>query len=295
MGVITDYNGLIYWCLLIFLISFFVGMQWVVVRVLLPMHRLTQAARTIVSGELPTFNQSMGGIGEIDQLRRSLQHMTTQIRLAQEREALYRSALTDSQENERKRIAREIHDDTIQSLVLVSHSLDRAGQTLPAETPSLAHLQAGRQQIVHVIDGLRQMISYLRPTVLDELGLVAAIEILCDSNPTLVYQVMGEVYALDHTQELVIFRAAQEAIRNAQNHAQADHISVTVTYLPTGVTLTVTDDGVGFRIPQHLQEFAARGHYGLMGIRERVLYVRGRFHLTSDGTSGTQVMIHLTR
>ncbi|MCA9905815.1 MAG: hypothetical protein KC547_18290, partial [Anaerolineae bacterium] len=82
-----------------------------------------------MEGDLPDFSGSVSGIGEIEQLRRSLQYMIGEIKTAQDREANYRNALTESQENERKRIAREIHDDTIQSLVLVAHSLERATGT----------------------------------------------------------------------------------------------------------------------------------------------------------------------
>lgn len=289
-----DFHALIYWCLLIFLISFFVGMQWVVVRVLLPLHRLTEAATNIITGDLPNFNQPMGGIREIDQLRTALRHMTEQIRLSQQREADYRIALTEAQENERKRIAREIHDETIQSLVVVSHSIERAGQAARDTSRAVQpFLEVARQQILGVVDNLRQLIANLRPTVLDELGLVTAIEVLCEGYPDVEYRVVGTVYDLEHAQELVVFRAAQEALLNAKNHAQAENITVVLSYLPAQVNLAVYDDGVGFYVPQHLQEFAMRGHYGLMGIREHVQHLGGKLHLKSVISSGTQVLITL--
>lgn len=289
-------HGLIYWCLLIFLISFFVGMQWVVVRVLLPLHRLTQATTMIISGDLPAFDIPLGGIREIDQLRTALRHMTAQIRLSQEREAIYRAALTETQEQERKRIAREIHDDTIQALILVSHTVDRAkAATQDSVTAVSRYLDMAREQILGVVNGLRQLITNLRPTVLDELGLVTALEVLCEPYPAISYQVVGEVYSISHSQELVIFRAAQEALRNAQHHAQATHITMTLTYAPTSVNLSVNDDGIGFNIPVHLQEFAMRGHYGLMGISERVHHLGGQLRLMSAAASGTQVMVELPK
>jgi signal transduction histidine kinase len=111
---------------------------------------------------------------------------------------------------------------------------------------------------------LRQMIGNLRPTILDELGLAAAIEVLCEKYEKLEFTVIGEAYGIDQTHELAIFRAAQEAIHNAERHAQAKKIVATLTYSPAAVTLEVCDDGVGFQIPHQLQEFLVRGHYGLL-------------------------------
>lgn len=94
-------------------------------------------------------------------------------------------------------------------------------------------------------------------------------------------------------QELAIFRAAQEAINNAEHHAGAKCITVTLSYSASSVTLEVCDDGRGFEIPQQLQEFAVRGHYGLMGIRERILHLGGRLNLNSELTVGTRVTVTL--
>lgn len=294
MAEMPDYHDLIYWSVLTLMISFFAGMQWVVVRVLLPLHRLTEATRTIMTGELPNFDHPMGGIREVDQLRAALRHMTEQIRLAQQREALHRTALTETQEHERKRIAREIHDDTIQALILVSHTVERAKAAADDKPAALKqHLQTARQQVLGVVDSLRKLIANLRPTVLDELGLVTALEALCQPCPTVRYRVIGEGYALSHAQELVIFRAAQEALHNALHHAQAAQIEVTLTYTSAAVTLTVADDGVGFSVPTHLPELIARGHYGLVGIRERVLYLGGQLRLTSRVMAGTRLVIDI--
>lgn len=297
-----QFDGLLHWCMWIGIGGFIAGAIWVVVRVLLPLQRLARQASAVMAGELPTFETPLRGIGEVEQLRRSLHYMIAEIRAAQARELAYRHALTESQENERKRVARDIHDDTIQSLVLVAHSIERATQaarmqadrTLPASeavSPLEPHLDQARQQLIQTIDNLRQMIADLRPTILDELGLAVAIEALCEKHPALEFAIEGDVYHLDHDRELAIFRAAQEAIGNAERHARARRIVATLRYSRANVILEVRDDGAGFSIPGQLQEFAARGHYGLLGIRERMMHLGGQLTLVSERAIGTRLTV----
>jgi signal transduction histidine kinase len=121
--------------------------------------------------------------------------------------------------------------------------------------------------------------------------LATAIEVLCEKHPTLEFSVVGDVYNIEQTHELAIFRAAQEAIYNAERHAQANRIITTLTYSEAAVTLEVCDDGIGFQIPMELQEFSTRGHYGLIGIRERILHLGGQINLLSELTSGTRITV----
>ncbi|MBK9749451.1 MAG: ATP-binding protein [Chloroflexi bacterium] len=290
LGHIIQFDGLLHWCVLLALFGFIISMAWIVWRIVLPLRRLAKQANGIMQGNIPAFDEPSSGMREVEQLRRSLQYMAEQIRLAQAREVAFRNALTESQEHERMRIAREIHDDTIQSLVFVAHTLERAAQ--PAQVSAAAqHLETARQQVIRTVDNLRQLIADLRPTVLDELGLAVAIENLCEVHPAIDFEVVGERYELDHDQELAVFRAAQEAIYNAQRHAHAKQIKATLTYAPRSVTFEVWDDGQGFRIPQQLGEFAARGHYGLLGIRERMLHLGGQLSLISELAVGTQLTV----
>ncbi len=284
---LVSFDGILHWCFLISVFGFLASSAWMIVRVLIPLRSLAQKAETFVDGGLPRFD-TPGGIREVEGLRRSLRFMVEQIELAREREAAYRGGLTESLENERKRIAREVHDDTIQSLILVAHNIERAAQAAGAHS---AHLDAARRQLIQTIDNLRQMIADLRPSVLDELGLVAAVESLCDDHPTMTFTVEGEVYPLDIAQELAIFRAAQEAIHNALQHADAAQVSVTLCYTPELVRLKVRDDGRGFALPSQLQEFALRGHYGLIGIRERIQHLGGTMTVESRPSGGTRLIV----
>lgn len=290
-GHIAQFDGTLHWCFLIALAGFLSSLIWVVVRVLLPLRYLARLADAIAEGQAVTFSEPKHGIGEVQRLRSHLSQMMEQIAAAQAREALYRNALTDNQERERMRIAHEIHDDSIQSLVLVSHHIERATQAAKTGSDSLlVHLANARETLIDSVERLRGVIANLRPTVLDELGLVAAVRSLCETQQ-FNFEVVGEARELDQAQELALFRAAQEAVRNAERHAQAKQIDATLIYTRTDVTLKVCDDGVGFDIPRHLQEFATSGHYGLLGIRERMVQLRGRLDLMSTLGGGTQVAV----
>lgn len=288
---LTHFDGWLHWCIWIALVGFPVVMVWIVLRVLLPLRHLAEQAERIAAGDLATFDAPLSSIREVEKLQRALQTMMAQLAAAQERELMYRSALTESQENERRHIAREIHDDTIQSLVVVAHSLERASYA--ASDAARQHLEVARQQIVNTIDNLRRMIAHLRSTVLDELGLAAAIETLCEDDPRLRFHLEGQPQPLEHYQELVLFRAAQEAIHNALRHAQASVIDVVLTYSRDGVYLTITDDGRGFVVPAQLRELALHGHYGLIGLRERVEHVGGVLSVESRPYSGTRLSVAL--
>ncbi|MBL8130926.1 MAG: sensor histidine kinase [Anaerolineae bacterium] len=291
-GHLMQFDSALHWCFLIALFGFVVGGAWVVVRILIPLRHLARQASGVMQGELPRFDRRIGGIGEIEQMRRSLNHMMGQIQAAQERELTYRNALTESQENERRRVARDIHDDTIQSLVLVSHHLELAARAAKAANqPGADHLDDARTQVVQTIEGLRQIIGDLRPSMLEELGLADALESLCDRHPKLRFAVQGDVCDIAPAQELALFRAAQEAIYNAEHHAQARQINARLIYAGSAVSLEVCDDGIGFAIPHHLQEFAVRGHYGLLGIRERIQHLGGQLQLFSAPAAGTRLMV----
>jgi signal transduction histidine kinase len=288
------FDGLLHWCALIAIFTFIIGTIWVFLRILLPLRQLVKEATSLADGELPAFDTLDRGVAEIQQLRLALRQMVTRIREAQTLASEYRMALTDSQEQERLRLSREIHDDTIQSLIVTAHHIERAMQTTTASPNAMIeYLRNARTQIVETINNLRQMIGNLRPTVLDELGLFAALEALREAHPRIELRIAGTVRKIEDVHELAIFRAAQEAINNAERHARASRITVSLHFSPSTVTLEICDDGVGFDIPRQFQEFALRGHYGLIGIRERIVHLGGHLNLTSTPSSGTRLAVVL--
>lgn len=292
--LLHQFDGFFHLCFLVSVSIFIVGVLWVLIRILIPMWNLSIEITKFAEGKPNAFEKSIRGIAEIEQMRRTLLQMSIQIKTAAEREVIYRNALIDSQENERMRIARELHDDTIQALVVTMHNIDRASQAI-SQSPSsmVTHLKSARQQVVSTIDCLRRLIADLRPTVLDELGLVTAIEMLCEQNAHVSLVVDEALPEINETHELALFRTAQEALHNAERYSNAEHIQVHLTCAGDAVCFEVCDDGIGFEVPGQLQEFAKQGHFGLLGIRERVQYLGGELNLQSTINAGTRLAVTL--
>jgi signal transduction histidine kinase/YHS domain-containing protein len=269
---------------------------WLVLRVLKPLRRLAVQAGDLSRGNLMAFQQPCGGVPEIGILRQSMASMAAHVRRAQEEGTAYRHALTDGQEAERARIAHELHDDTVQALVAIAQSIDLATTWIekdPARTTAM--LKTARVQAVETVEGLRRLIADLRPPALEELGLMPALHMLAENEEgiAVTINVTGKERRLHEMRELTLFRAAQEAIHNAQRHGQAQHITVAVHYQPQQVRLTIRDDGAGFNLPEPLDCLAIDGHYGLLGMHERIHHLNGDIHLSSKPGHGTQIVVTL--
>jgi signal transduction histidine kinase len=213
-------------------------------------------------------------------------------RRADEINCLY-SQLTQSREDERKRLARELHDQVIQDLVNLHYYLDV--DALPLAPTARGHATVLRERMRSIIENLRQICQELRPPALDDLNLGLAIEgyiedvnAKYDLNITL--RVNGDSALIDALPEgisLCLFRALQEACTNARRHAQATQIEVELVVVPGHVTLEVRDNGQGFHCPCSLGIFIRGGHFGLAGLQERMNLVGGTLHIESAPGRGT--------
>ncbi len=269
---------------------------WLLFRVLRPLQRLAAQATDLSKGHFTAFQQPCGGIGEIGVLQRSMASMAGHVRRAQQEAHAYRNAQTNGQEAERARIAHELHDDAVQSLIAIAQSIELASNWIEKDRGrAITTLILARTQAVETIENLRRMIANLRPPALEELGLVPALQMLTKDVSAVSIEVKTEGVArrLEEAQELTLFRCVQEAIRNAQKHSRATQILVEVSYQPTGVRLSVTDNGIGFQIPEHLDCLAEEEHYGLLGIYERVHSLNGTVCITSASGQGTKMSIYL--
>lgn len=202
------------------------------------------------------------------------------------REVLHRSIR--AQEEERRRIARELHDETAQALTGLSLGL---GRIETATDITAARTEASRlgREVVEAVRELRRMAMRLRPSTLDDLGLIAALEQLADGDP-------GEVRAtfshpgfdrrLDPSLETTIYRIAQEALTNVAKHAEAIETEIKVVEEAGEVILTVSDDGRGFN-----PEAAPGRGLGLGGMRERAALVAGGLTIESRPGQGTTVRL----
>lgn len=278
------------------LVLFAVTNFWLVFRVLRPLRKLAIQTADLSRGNLTALQQPCGGIPEIGILRRTMASMAAHVRRSHDDGIAYRHALTNGQEAERARIAHELHDDTIQSLVAIAQSLDFALTWVEKDcVRAAAMLKTARQQAVETIEGLRRLIANLRPPALEELGLIPALQMLAESETGAEVKVRttGIERRLQAGQELSLFRVAQEAIHNAQRHGHATQISVEVDYQRQRIRLTTCDNGVGFRPPQHFDQLARSGHYGLLGMEERIQHLNGTIQIVSAPESGTTLVVEL--
>lgn len=269
---------------------------WFYLRVLRPLQRLSMQAGALQAGQLDAFETSCGGIPEIRELRRAMAGMVGHVRRAQDQSRAYTERLADLLENERKRIARELHDDTVQSVIAVTQSIDLARGWVHNQPERAGEILAvTRAQAVEIVNNLRQLIGGLRPPALEELGLVAALRMHIEKfdQPSVDLRVDGQPRRLDEAYELTLFRVAQEALTNVLRHSHAAHITLSLTYAGDNVTLAVSDDGHGFKVPPSLGDFALRNHYGLLGIQERVNSLGGALEVMSAPQRGTSLTVRL--
>ena len=197
-----------------------------------------------------------------------------------------------AQEEERTRIAREIHDETAQLLTALSLNLATLRNytfIVPETTPLVDRLQTLCKQMSQ---GLYRLVHDLRPAQLDDLGLIPAIQYLKDSSALqgleVSVEVDGQSRRLDPLVETVFFRVAQEALNNIHRHAQARQARVLVQFLPSTVILKVIDSGVGFN--PELPQIPPHG-WGLAGMRERVDLIGGQLMIGSAPGKGTIVEV----
>ncbi|MFC4452859.1 GAF domain-containing protein [Deinococcus sonorensis] len=233
-------------------------------------------------------------ISELRRLASEIEQRGEALQLADARQLELRSYLslfTQAQEEERRRISRELHDDTAQVLVAIARRVDRLSRELDAGLRERA--QDIRGDLDAAIQGVRRFARNLRPSVLDDLGLLPALEWLASqaATPTRV-EVQGNERRLPPSTELTLFRVVQEALGNIDKHAQASSAAIRVVYAAAEVTVTVSDDGVGFSAEQ-ARERAAQGHLGLAGLRERTLLAGGDLEIVSEPGRGSELRFSL--
>ena len=219
--------------------------------------------------------------------------MAGHVRRVQAQERAYIDALTNGQEAERARLARELHDETTQSLLAIAQSLELSQEAVGPDSQAGLLLQSAREQAVDTVNNLRRLIADLRPPALEELGLVPALQMLAEQSPHLAatLKVNGPARRLDEPLALTLFRCAQESLRNADRHGRAQHVELHLDFQPECIRLTIRDDGRGFAVPAQFESLALQGHYGLVGIIERVQHLEGTVQISSSLGQGTRLDI----
>lgn len=208
----------------------------------------------------------------------------------------YLREIIKAQEDERRRLARELHDDTAQAMVILSHQLD-ALCTYPEKLPEpvVQRLEELLELSDDTLRGVRCFSHDLRPPVLDDLGLVPALESLTADLPRegtrTELDVLGHRRSLSPEVELALFRITQEALRNVQNHAEASEVRVRVDFEDARVRIEVRDNGKGFRMPPEIGNLAEVGKLGLLGMQERVQLIGGSLKIQSELGEGTTIVV----
>jgi len=215
----------------------------------------------------------------------------------QERELALAKVLEASQQ-ERIRLAADLHDGPVQELTALSYGLERVDRRIQRQGPDSAVelLAEQKQHLTEVTRTLRNLLGELRPPAIDEHGLAGALKLHGDAFAKQA-KTSIDIYAqVDHRPapevETIVYRITQEALTNVAKHAQADHVWIRLTAGENAVDLTIRDDGVGFDTAQ-----AARllndGHFGLAGMRERVELGGGSLDLDSNPGNGTTIHVAL--
>ncbi len=244
--------------------------------------------------------ESMNSITRQNQeLESRVEERTRQINESQKRAEELLKKLISSQEDERKRIARGLHDETLQDLSAVLMKIDMC--LINSRDMSRQKIEAMRSIVINAWDGVLGIIQNLRPTLLDDLGLAAAIKSLLD-----LHLAEREINYFINTDgvtdrrfrpevEITLFRIIQEAVLNTARHAQAQNVFVLFKIENGTVNVDIEDDGEGFDLNKMNTPFAAQDSrgLGLMGMRERVSQIGGKFEICSMPGLGTRIGVHI--
>jgi signal transduction histidine kinase len=285
------------------------------------LHRRVASARgaTVVDGRtavvpLPAEQGLVGSLGVTaasDEVltREQVELVTTvahQISVAVEAARLYRQRqesmqsyvrqITQAQEDERLRIARDLHDDTAQELVGLVRRLEQLRKASPGVSEPVDELLA---QTRATLQSVRRYSRDLRPSVLDDLGLLAALETVVDETDGRLsggatLKVTGTPRRLDPSVELALFRIAHEALRNVEKHADAETAVVELDFADDVIRLSIEDDGRGFTAPSNTSDLARIGKLGLLGMKERAELVGATFEVLSTRGRGVSIVVAVT-
>jgi two-component system sensor histidine kinase UhpB len=200
--------------------------------------------------------------------------------------------LFESDDEERRRLAREIHDETAQVLSALQVLLE----TLPGPED---RLEEARGYVTRLVEETDRLIHRLRPAVLDDLGLVDAVRtigmnLLTGAGVEFHLDVVGEEVPLSHPVEAAVYRVFQEAITNILKHAEAERVRARMEFLPDGLVASIEDDGKGMDL-SWLDQAVERSRWGLLGMRERVLQFDGRIDFTRSEAGGLRIDIEIPR
>jgi len=217
----------------------------------------------------------------------------------QENVRAYIQQITRAQEEERKRISRDLHDDVSPDIIILIQKLDNITSTPKTK---LADMRSGlievRAQAVKALQGLRATAQGLRPRILDDLGLSAALEWIAEEMEhgqkiNINVETTGIDRKISSETQILLFRIAQEALNNIRKHAKASNVQITLEGFIDELKMKIKDDGHGFKAPERIEGLVSAGRLGLMGMHERARLLNGDLQIKSAPGEGTEIIVRL--
>ncbi len=211
----------------------------------------------------------------------------------------YMSQITRAQEDERLRMSRELHDETAQIMASLSrglNSLVSGERKLSRRT--VEQLEELHQMADSALEKVRRFGQDLRPSILDDLGLVPALEWLVAkleeyNDIETKVNITGNQRRLQREKELTVFRITQEALNNVRRHSRASTVELTVDFSDDALTVIISDNGQGFEMPPRTSDLVLSGKLGIIGMRERARLAGGTLIVQSETGSGTTITLRM--
>lgn len=211
----------------------------------------------------------------------------------------YSVKLLETQEMDRNRISRDLHDSTVQSLTSLGHKLEYCCKLVDKDPVRVKmELQSMIDLNKEIINGMREIIYDLRPMSLSNIGLVSTVEAFCqhlrrNDNLDVVFQVEGQEKNLSSIVSVTLYRIIQEACNNALRHSRAKRITIRIVFTEHDIKLCVEDNGVGFdidKVEDRTKEDFLHG-FGLSTMRERARLLAGTFSIDTKPGNGTKIKV----
>ena len=256
-------------------------------QVVIPLQKLEKQTQALGEGDYSAVAEQVGGIAEVRSLQARMAEMASNLKNARQSLQSYIGSITRGVEEERLRLSRDLHDDTLQSLIALKYRMQTAKADDHIENPKV---------VQKVIDDLRRLVRDLRPVILEDLGLSAALESLMrqmeqDTGIQTKYEIYGLEVRYPAEVELAFFRIAQEALINVRKHSMATIVDLDLSYLPGSLTMEIMDNGKGYLVPEKFDAIVAEGHYGLIGMVERASLINANIEFKSQSGKGTSIKL----
>jgi len=210
----------------------------------------------------------------------------------------YANLVTSTLEGERKRLARELHDETIQSLFCLCTDIGNCMKDVRLPPDVRRELKLILDRTGDIMNSLRSFCHEMRPNIIDRFGLVPSIKLLVEemkrsNGPTCHFESIGDIRRLPSDTELALFRIVQEALNNARRHANATEVKLSVIFNDSTIQIVVSDNGVGFKVPNEIDALASYGKLGLVGMNERTYLIGGTLSIDSKEDEGTTITVQV--